>query len=536
MKAQLASLCLALGLLGCAPQSAPKEPFGQAAPIPAVDELVVAKPDDASGLDPALVSDGESSQVCRNLFDTLVRHSADSMKLEPALAISWNHSNGGKTWDFHLRKGVRFHDGTPFNAQAVVDNYGRQFQAEHRLRFPGNRFPYWADIWGTSPCLIESITALDEYTVRFQLRQVVAPFVENLAMPFFGIVSPKSLERWKSDNFKHPVGTGAFRFVEWRERERIVLEANPDYWGGPPKMKKLTFLPVKDPTSRQMQLEAGKVHLITGVLLENVEKLKLNRAVEVITQPGMNIGYLALNNEQPPLDQLKVRQAIAYAVERGEIARALYRGLAEVADSHLPPMIWGQTPLQRYPYDPAKSRQLLAEAGFPDGFESELWYMSAARPYYPEPKVMGEALQAMLAEIGVRVELKAVDWGSYLEQVGKGKHQMALGGWIGDTGDPDNYLYVMLDDNNVDTERGGSNLCLFRNPEVHQRLIRAREIVDQQERSRLYQEAQQLLHQACPSLPLVHAHQVGARHPALEGFQLHPTGTMILQNAAWKRP
>ncbi|MBX3171382.1 MAG: ABC transporter substrate-binding protein [Candidatus Eremiobacteraeota bacterium] len=529
-------LALSLLLWGCTPRTPVSEPFGTVPSAPPEDVLVVGKPDDASGLDPALISDGESSQVCRNLFDTLVRHSANSMKLEPALAVSWKHSPDGLIWTFNLRKGVKFHDGTPFNAQAVVDNYSRQLQPTHPLRFPGNRFPYWADIWGTNPCLIDSLEAQDDYTVNFHMSEVVAPFVENMAMPFFGIVSPTALKKYGSDGFKHPVGTGAYRFVEWLPRERIVLEANPDYWDGPPAMKKVVFLPIKDATSRQLQLEAGKVHLITGVSLEKVEKLSLNRAVSVLSQPGMNVGYLAMNNEDPHFRQPLVRQAICQAIERQEIARALYRGLAVVAESHLPPMIWGQADLRAYEYNPDKARQLLARAGYPNGFKTEIWYMSAARTYYPDPKIMGEVLQAMLGEVGIEVDLKAVDWGSYLERVGKGEHQMALGGWVGDTGDPDNYLYVMLDDNNVNRRRGGSNLCLFKDAEVHKRLLKARQMVIQEDRARLYAEAQVLVHEKCPSLPLVHAPQVGATHPQLEGYKLHPTGTMILQYVRWKRP
>ena len=525
-----------LWLWGCSARPPVTEPFGTPPPVPTENVLIVGKPDDASGLDPAVVSDGESSQVCRNLYDTLVRHAADSMKLEPALAVSWKHSPDGLTWTFALRKGVKFHDGTPFNAQAVLDNYNRQLQPTHPLRFPGNRFPYWADIWGSNPCLIESLDAPDDYTVNFHMHEVVAPFVENMAAPFFGIVSPSALKRYGSDSFKHPVGTGAYRFVEWVPRERIVLESNPDYWDGPPAMKKVVFVPIKDATSRQLQLEAGKVHLITGISLENVDKLSLNRAVSVLSQPGMNVGYLAMNNQDEHFRQQLVRQAVCQAIERKEIVRALYHGLAVVAESHLPPMLWGQAELPPYEYNLDRARQLLGRAGYPDGFKTELCYMSAARTYFPEPKVMGEVLQAMLAEVGIEVELKAVDWSSYLERVGKGEHKMALGGWVGDTGDPDNYLYVTLDDNNVDRRRGGSNLCLFKDPEVHKRLLKARQIVVQEDRAELYGEAQRLIHEKSPSLPLVHAPQVGAVHPQLEGFQLHPTGTLNLQYVQWKRP
>ena len=529
-------LALALLFSGCNAPRPIDQPFGTIPQAPHEDVLVVGKPDDASGLDPAQISDGESSQICRNIFDTLVRHSADSMKLEPALAVAWKHSPDGLTWTFTLRKGVHFHDGTPLDARAVVDNYNRQLQPTHALRFPGNRFPYWADIWGTNPCLIESVEAEGDYAVNFRLHEVVAPFLENMATPFFAIVSPRALSKYGSDSFKHPVGTGAYRFVEWIPRERIVLEANPDYWDGAPAMKKVVFVPIQDATSRQLQLEAGKVHLITGVSLEKLQTLQLNRAVRLLTQPGMNVGYLAMNNQDEHFRQPLVREAICHAVDRAEIAKALYRGLAVVAESHLPPMVWGQVQLTPYDYNPEKARQLLARAGYPNGFKTELWYMSAARPYYPEPKVMGEVLQAMLAEAGIEVELKAVDWGSYLERVGKGEHQLALGGWVGDTGDPDNYLYVMLDNNNVNRTRGGSNLCLFSDTEVHQKLLQARQTVVQEDRAQLYAEAQQLIHARFPSLPLVHAAQVGAIHPRLEGYKLHPTGTMILQYVRWKRP
>ncbi|MCA9793277.1 MAG: ABC transporter substrate-binding protein [Candidatus Eremiobacteraeota bacterium] len=524
-------VCLAL-LVGC--KTNPGQGGSKVPPVPADNVLVVAKPDDPVGLDPANVTDAESSQVCRSLYDTLVQYARDSMEIEPALAESWETSEDGLVWTFKLRQGVKFHDGTPFDAEAVKLNFERQFKPDHPLRFAGNKFLYWTDIWG-SPSKLDQVEVVDEHTVKLHLTQPVAPFLQNLAMPFFAIVSPTALKEHKEDFFKHPVGTGAYKFVEWKEREKIVLEANPDYWGGKPKLDQVIFKPVKDSTSRQLQLEKGAVGLITGLLLENVKRLQDNPAVTVETQPGMNIGFLAINNQQKPFDDPRVRQALYHAIDRKTIVDELYQGLAEVADSPLPPAVWGRAKLEDYDYDPEKAKKLLAEAGYPDGFKTELWYMSAPRPYFPEPKVTAEVLGSMLKNVGIEAELSAVDWSVYLEEIGKGHHQLALGGWIGDHGDPDNYLYILFDSDNVDTERGGTNVCLYSNPQVHEELTRAQKELNRTEREKLYLKAQQQIHDDCPWVPLVYASQTAAHHPRLKGFSLHPTGTLLLDKVYWER-
>ncbi len=526
----LALLLFLLWLPGCSqPAGQPGAATGTPPARPEGNTLVVGKPGDPKGLDPADVTDAESSQITANLFDTLLRFKSGSAEVEPSLATEWKASPDGKTWTLKLRQGVKFHDGTPFNARAVVDNFERQYVANHPLRYPGATFSYWSDVWGGR---ITKIEAVDEHTVRFHLKEPIAPFLSNLAMPFFGIASPAALKKSGRDAFKQPVGTGPFKFVEWLPGDRLVIEANQDYWDGRPPLDRITFKPIPENTSRQLQLERGAVQLITGLQLENYPELSKNPAVKVAEQPGLNLGYLSFNTQKKPLDDPKVRQALCLAVNRQQIVDELYHGLAKVANSPVPPGIWGRKELP-YEYNPDTARELLKEAGH-EGLKLEISYMSVPRTYFPEPKVIAEVLQAQWGEVGIQVDVKSREWSSYLEALGQGEHQVGLSGWIADNGDPDNFLYTLFDSGNVDTKRGGSNVCMYTSEEVHGLLVKAQALTDQAERTKLYEKAQELIHQDAPCLPMVYVSQLAASHPELEGFELHPTGTLQLRKARWK--
>ncbi len=501
---------------------------------PAEDVLVVAKPDDPVGLDPADVTDLESAQVCVNLYDTLVQFKPGGLEIEPGLASEWSHSEDGKVWTFKLRPEVKFHDGTPCDAEAVVANFERQLQNEHPLRFSGNKFIYAAAIFG-QPSRLLQVKAKDAATVEFVLSEPMAPFLQNLALPFFGIVSPTALAEHKIDFARHPVGTGPFKFKDWKPRERLTLEANPDYWAGAPKIQELTFRPVEDTTSRQLQVQKGVAHLVTALAPANVEALQKKPSVTVESVTGLSLGFIAFNVEKKPFDDVRVRRAVALAVDEEALVKGLYRGQAVVADQALPPQVWGRLDPREKSYDPEKARQLLAEAGYPEGFETELRYMSAPRSYFPEPKSTAEALGAMLRQVGIRCQLSSVEWGVYLEGVGKGEHQMALAGWIGDHGDPDNYLQILFSSENLDRENGGTNLFMFKDERVDALLREAQTLMDRPQREKLYLEAGALVREAQPWVPLVFAEQTIARHPKLSGVQLSPTGLLTLRSAHWER-
>ena len=233
-------------------------------PLPKESIAIVAKPDDPVGLDPANVTDLESLQITRNIFDTLVQYKEGSIEIEPGLASSWELAEDGLSITFHLRPGVKFHDGTVFNADAVKQNYERQGKKDHPLRSPGDTFFYWNDTWGER---LSDIEVVDELTIRFRFTEPIAPLMQSFAMPFFGISSPTAMKNHGADYFRHPVGTGPYIFEQWLPGERITVRANPDYWGGAPGVERVTFLPVADSTARELRLRKGAVHLATALSL-----------------------------------------------------------------------------------------------------------------------------------------------------------------------------------------------------------------------------------------------------------------------------
>ncbi len=480
--------------------------------------LIFGKGRDATRLDPADTTDGESSIVTENIFDKLLHFQEDSTAIEPGLATSWDVSPDGKTYTFHLRQGVKFHDGTPFDASAVKINFDRQ-----RKPLEGQQFEFWQSFFEP---VVDAVTVVDPHTVRISLRENDATFLSNLAMFSMGIVSPASLATHGADVARHPVGTGPFRFVKWEPNQKIVLEANEAYWGGRPYLDKLIFKPVPENAVRLLELEVGAIHGMNGLNPDDTARVEDDPELSFLQEAGMNIGYLAMNNDRKPFDQLKVRQALNHAINKPALIKAFFADgrLGEAAKNPMPPTLWGYNDAIRdYAYDPARARQLLAEAGYPAGFEMELWALPVVRPYMPQGQRVAEAIQSDLAKIGVTVRITTYEWGTYLDKLGKGDHQAALIGWIGDNGDPDNFLYNLLDASNA--RKGGStNYAFYRGQAAHDLLVKARRVSDLSARSRLYEEAQVAIHRDAPWVPLFHAKQMAAVRSNVRGFKLHPTG------------
>ena len=505
----------------------------QVPPVPEQSQVVIAKPGDPVGLDPANVTDLESLQICRNIFDTLVQYDPDSTEIVPGLAESWERTDDGLEVTFHLRKGVLFHDGTPLTASDVKTNYQRQGDPEHPLRSAGDTFFYWSDTWGER---IESIDVLDDHTIRFRFTEPIAPLMQNFAMPFFGISSPRALKAHGSDYFRHPVGTGPYKFESWLPGERLTLVANDKAWQGKPAVDRVTFLPIPDSTARALRLRKGSVHIATALSPQGVESLRAQPSVRVVEQPGLNTAFLALNNRVEKLADPRVRQAIWHGVDRQALVRGLYYGLADVTDTALPTGIWGRLDQSERSYDPEKGRSLMEEAGFSEEepLRLRLWYMAVPRSYFPEPKATAEAMARMLEDVYIQVELEPVDWGVYLDRVGRGEHDMALAGWIGDHGGPDNYFSFIFGSANIDDVVGGTNVLFYSNPDVDRLISEARKEVVQEKRVEAYQELQEKILEDTPWLPLAHARQVVGIHPRLEGFHIHPTGVLVLGDLKWE--
>ena len=487
--------------------------------------LVYGKPKDAVKIDPQNVTDGESFDVTRHIFENLVQFVPLKTEVRPGLATSWTTSKDGLTWTFKLRRGVKFHDGTPFDAQAVVFNF-------ERMAYPDNpyhkgSFSYWESFFNGYPGILKKISAPDEHTVVIELTQPNAPFITNLATSSFGIMSPDSIKKYGEDVFKNPIGTGPFRFVEWIPNERIVLERNKEYWDkGKPILDRVVFRTIPENSVRLLELEKGSIQLMHGINADDAARIRNNKALKLYAQTGMNVCYVAFQVQKKPFTDKKVRQALNMAVNKPAIVKALFGEFGQVAKNPLPPTLWGYNDkVKDYPYDPNRAKAMLAEAGYPNGFKCELWAMPVARPYMPDARKAAEALQADFRKVGVETEIVTIDWGVYLERTKKGDYDgMAILGWTGDNGDPDNFVFTLLGG----PSRGGNNIAQYQNPKVDEMLLKAQQLTDQRERAKLYEESQVLLKEDAPWITLDHSTQLGAGRANVVGYDLHPTGAHLV--------
>jgi len=505
--------------------------------------LVFGSSGDPDRLDPADTTDGESIQRMDNIFEGLVEYEAGSVLIQPCLATSWEASADGTEIVFNLRKGVKFHDGTDFNADAAVFSFARQYDINH----PFHQYGEWA-YWGWMFGDVDKMEKIDDYTVKLILKRPNASIMTSLAMFTVNIVSPTNAEKYKEDAFKYPCGTGPFKFVEWVKDDHVTLEANENYWRERAKLDKLIFKVIPDPSARLMALEVGEVQGIEYPNPADFERIKANKDLKLLSEPGMNIGYMAMNegygyidaNENgvrdidteplvktpgyfEPLTKKEVRQAINMAIDKQSIIDNLYMGTASVAKNGMPPFMLGYNDaIVDYPYDPARAKQLLAEAGYPDGFEVTLYVMPVSRPYMFDPPKIGEAIQSYLGAVGIKVSIYQVDWGTYLQEAQAGKHQMCLLGWTGDNGDPDNFLNVLYGANVCSIGTAG-NYAFYINNTNQELLSAALATYDVEKRAAYYKKSQEMIHEDAGYVYLAHSNQNLAFRVNVQGYVLNPT-------------
>ncbi|TCS96937.1 ABC transporter substrate-binding protein [Hazenella coriacea] len=502
--------------------------------------LVFGRGADSILLDPIQVTDGESIKVASQVFDTLVEYDKGSTKIVPELADSWEASQDGLSWTFKLKQGVKFHDGTPFNAEAVVYNFNRWMDSKHP-EHKGGEFAYYAYMFGgfkgDSGHVIKNVVAEDEYTVKFELNFPQGPFLSNLAMPAFSIASPTAVKKDPVKFAHNPAGggTGPFEFVEWKKNNSITLKKNKNYWKpGLPKLDKVIFKSIPDNGSRFSNLKSGDIDMMDGLNPDDVQLIKSDSNYQLFLQEGMNVGYLAFNVEKEPFNNVKVRQALNYATNKQGIIKSFFADLGTPAVNPMPEIMWGSNKnIKDYEYNIDKAKQLLAEAGYKDGFEVDFYAMTEPRGYMPNGKKVAEYMQADFAKIGVKANIVTSDWQTYKERVGNGEHKMALFGWMGDNGDPDNFLYVLLDKDNARKPDAG-NISFYKSEPLHDILIQAQRSSDQKEREQLYMKAQEIIKQDAPWIPLVHAKIPMGADAKLVGFVPHPTGSLNLHEVDFK--
>ncbi|WAA12244.1 ABC transporter substrate-binding protein [Fervidibacillus halotolerans] len=483
-------------------------------------ELVFGRGGDSTSLDPGATTEGEAFKVTVNIFENLINFGEQNTELEPGLAVDWNVSDDGLVYTFQLREGVKFHDGTDFNAEAVVVNFERWKNGNAGTSGDQTPFPYYQSMFGDN---IEKVEATGEYEVQFTLKHPQAVFLKNIAMSPFAITSPAALEKYGDKINENPVGTGPYKFVEWQRNDRIVIEKFDDYWDSEyPKIDKIIFRSIPDNSARLNALKTGDVDLIDGINYSDVAAIEADSNLQIFTRPSMNVGYLGLTTTRGPLQNKLVRQALNHAVDKEAIIAAFYEGYAEPAKNPMPPVISGYNDdIEDYPYDLERAKELLAEAGYPDGFEMELWAMPVPRPYMPDGQKVAQAIANTFEQIGVKVEIVSYEWGTYLEKTAAGEADAFMLGWTGDNGDADNFLYTLLDKDNI----GTNNYTYYSNDELHEILVQAQRVSDEEQRVELYKKAQEIIKEDAPWIPLVHSQPLLAGRADIKNFLPHPTGS-----------
>jgi len=440
----------------------------------------------------------------------------------------------------------------------VIFNFERWRFTDNPYHYPAQVFEYYEYMWFgfDDDSVITTIEKLDDYTIKFLLNAPLAPFLANLAMDMFAISSPAAIEKYGED-YGTPkagcVGTGPFKFVEWVEGDHVTMAANDDYWGGRPTIDQILFRVIPDDAARFLALKAGDIHALEQATAEDVAAADADPDLYVMARPALNTGYLAFNYRIKELQDVRVREAIAHAINRQGLVDNFYGKYGEVATNFLPPLVWGHNDaIQDWAHDPALSKQLLADAGFPNGLTEvtiaedikdqdgnvvhkagdkiplKLFYMPVTRFYYPSPKEIGEAMAADLAKAGINAQLElAGDWPTYL---GLRRNGLLVGlymlGWGGDNGDPDNfhnYFFGGLssaDDVKEPDPREG----YYANQEVATLLYKAATNPNQPEREQIYKQVEQLLHDDVARLWVVHNNTPLLFSKKISGYVPQPVG------------
>jgi len=546
-----------MALAGCGPKPTPTAaPATQPPTVPPVPAepvtFIFGRGGDSVQLDPAIVTDGESFRVTGQVLEPLYQYEHGSTKPIPSLAESCEPNAGATEWTCKLREGVKFHDGTDFNADAVVFNFERWRFTTNPYHFASQVFEYYEAMWGgfDDASIITSVEKVDDSTVKFTLNAPLAPFLANLAMDMFAISSPAAIEA-AGEDYGTPavgaVGTGPFKFVEWVEGDHITVVANDDYWGGRPKIDQIIFRVIPDDSARFLALKAGDIHGLEQAVVEDLAAAETDPDLYILTRPALNTAYLAFNYKIKEFQDIKVREAVAHAINRQGLVENFYGKYGEVAKNLLPPLVWGHNDaIEDWAYDPELSKQLLADAGFPNGLSEltiaedlmdaegnvvykagdkvplRLYYMPVTRFYYPSPKEIGEAMAADLAKAGINVELYLEgDWPTFL---GARRNGLLVGlymlGWGGDNGDPDNFTGYFFSSGAEPIKREG----WYQNKELADLLYQALVTPGQDKRETMYQQAEQMLHDDVARLWVAHNNTPLIFSAKVKGYIPEPVG------------
>lgn len=482
---------------------------------------------------PGINTTGTSFDANSQIYGRIVDFERGGTKVVPGLAERWTISPDGLEYTFHLRKGVKWHSNRSykptrdFNADDVLFAIERQWKEDHPyFKVTSPNHSYFNDMG--MPKLLKSVTKVDDYTVKMVLNRPEAPFLSNLAMEYAGVQSKEYADAMlkagtpeKID--QEPIGTGPFYLVQYQKDAIIRYKAFPEYWGGKAKIDDLVFSITPDASVRWAKLQKGECHVMPYPNPADLDAMKKDPNVTILEQPGLNVGYLAFNTTKKPFDDIRVRRAMTMAINKKAIIDGVYLGTGVAAKNPIPPSMWSYNDAVKDDvYDPEGAKKLLAEAGQAN-MTTDLWAMPVQRPYNPNAKRIAELMQADLAKIGVKAEIKTFEWGEYRKRMQAGEHQMGMLGWTGDNGDPDNFLHTLLGCDSAKSV-SGSNVAKFCHQPFDELVVKAKTVSKQEERTALYSKAQEIFKQQLPWFTIAHAVQLKPVRKEVVDFKLSPFG------------
>ncbi len=494
--------------------------------------LVFCSEGSPEGFTPALYTAGTTFDASsRQIFNKLVEFEIGTTEIVPGLAESWTVSSDGLEYTFNLRKGVQFHSikgFTPsreFNADDVLFSFNRQFLKDHPYnKVSGGNYEYFNGM--SMPDLLNQVKRIDDHTVKFILNRPEAPMIANLAMDFASIHSAEYADKMASagtlDKFdQNPVGTGPFKMIAYQKDAFIRYKAHPSYFRGKAAIDDLVFAITPDASVRYQKMKANECQVMPYPNPADVAAMKKDPSLNLLSQEGLNVGYLAYNTKVAPFNNRKVRKALNQAINKQAIIDAVFQGAGKIAKNPIPPTIWSyNNATVDDDYDPAAAKAALEAEGV-KGLKMKVWAMPVQRPYNPNARRMAELIQADFGKVGVEVEIVSYEWGEYLKRSKDTDRDGAvLLGWTGDNGDPDNFLAVLLGCDGV----GGSNRAQWCHKPFEDLIQKAKIVSDPAARTDLYKRAQIEFKKEAPWATIAHSVVFKPVRKEVTGFKIDPFG------------
>lgn len=483
-------------------------------------------------LSPAITNDANDFNASsQQIYNRLVEFKAGKIEVEPSLAERWEISDDGLTYTFYLRKNVKFHANKnfqptrPLNSDDVVFSFKRQADKTHPYHaISGGTYFYFN--WMNLPKIFKDVEKVDDYTVKIHLNRPNTPFISIVAMDFLSIYSKEYADKLLAEGKPElldqiPIGTGPFVFQTYQTDHAVRYIANKDYWQGKANIERLIFSITPDAGTRYAKLKAGECDVIDFPNISDIEQMKKDPQINVLEREGLNLAYLGLNTTKPGLNNAKVRQALHYATDKKAIIDAVYQGGGKIATNPFPSAVLGYNPnLTQYEFNLEKAKALLNEAGYSNGFETEIWVQPVVRPSNPNPRRTAEIIQADWAKIGVKAKLVSHEWADFNKRTREGEFSAGTYGWTSRNGDPDNFLFPLLSKTNIP----GTNYSRWTDEKFEGLLSQAVQEQDSQKRKDLYQQAVQIFQENSPIIPLAHSVNYVPLSKRVEGFVQNPFG------------